>query len=323
MATKPFVIVPSIISIAVAYSQAGLIADGVFPRVPVLTEAFRYLKYNIADSFNAPDTRVGRKGKPNELEFGSTEVTDQVFDEALDFPVPNADIEAWQRASAAASGPTALVGMVDPLMNGAELVMQAVANRREFRAATLATTLANYAVPNRQTLAGVTQWSDYVNSDPIRAIMDAFDSMIMRPNIGWMGQRVATVLRQHPRICKAVFGNNTDAGIVPIRALADLLELEQIYVGNARVNTAKPGQAPVLNRCWGLDAGFCYRNMSANTRGGVTFGMTAEYGDKIGGTIEDADIGARGGQRVRTGESVKELITANDLGYLFKNAVAA
>ena len=37
----------------------------------------------------------------------------------------------------------------------------------------------------------------------------------------------------------------------------------------------------------------------------------------------DPNIGLRGGQRVRVGESVKELVTAPDLGFFFENAVAA
>jgi hypothetical protein len=320
MATKPFVIVPSLTAIAVAYLQAELIADMVLPRVPVDTESFRYIKYEAADAFSAPNTRVGRKSAPNQLEWGSTELTDSTNDEGLDTPVPNSDIEAWQRARAAGTG---LVSQVDPLSNATELVTQTVLNRREVRTASLVNNLSNYATANKVTLATTGQWSDYANSDPLPVIMDALDSMIMRPNIGWMGRRVATKLRMHPKVCKAVFGNNTDAGIVPLRALADQLELDEIYVGSAWVNTAAPGQPAVMSRVWGNDAGFMYRNMRASTRGGVTFGFTAQYGDRVAGTIEDSDIGLRGGQRVRMGESVKELLTANDLGYLFKNAVAA
>lgn len=319
MATKPFVIVPSLVAIAVAYRQASLIADWVLPRVPVDTELFRYIKYGLADAFQSPDTRVGRKGAPNQIDWGSSEVTDATNDEGLDTPVPNSDIEAWTRARAAGQG---MVSQVDPLANATELVTQAVQNRREARTAGLVFNLASYAVANRQTLSGVGQWSDYANSDPLPVIMDKFDTMVMRPNIGVMGRKTATKLRMHPKVCKAVFGNNTDAGIVPLRALADQLELDEIYVGDGWINTAKPGQPAVLTRAWGNHAAFLHRNMTANTRGGVTFGFTAQFGDKVAGVIEDPDIGLRGGQRVRSGESVKELITANDLGFYFENAVA-
>lgn len=319
MAKAPFVIVPALTAIAVAYRQGNLIADQVLPRVPVDTQDFRYIKYGLADSFQTPDTRVGRKSAPNQLEWGSTEVTDSVQDHGLDAPVPNQDTEAYQRAQAAGQG---MVSQIDPLANATQQVMQAVMNRRESRTAGLVFNLASYNANNRQTLSGTSQWSDFTNSDPLTAMMTAFDGMVMRPNIGVLGRQTATRLRMHPKICKAVFGNNTDAGIVPVRALADLLELDDIYVGDGYINTAAPGQAAVLARAWGKHAAFLYRNMTADTRGGVTFGFTAQWGDRIAGTIEDADIGLRGGVRVRSGESVKEVITANDLGYYFQNAVA-
>lgn len=68
MAAHPFVIVPSLAAIAVAYSQSGLIADQVLPRVPVSTEVFRYLNYGSADAFQAPDTTVGRKSAHNQID---------------------------------------------------------------------------------------------------------------------------------------------------------------------------------------------------------------------------------------------------------------
>lgn len=319
MAAHPFVIVPALTAIAVAYRQGNLIADQVLPRVPVDTETFRYTKYAVGDSFQMPETLVGRKSAPNQIDWSSTELSDSVQDHALDTPVPNADMEAWQRASAAGRG---FVSQANPQERATKLVMQAVQNRREYRAANLVFNAGSYGVGNKVTLAGGSQWSDYANSDPLVAIMGWLDSMIMRPNIGVLGRAVATKLRMHPKVCKAVYGNNTDAGIVPLRAIADLLELQDIYVGDAWVNTAAPGQPAAISRAWGKHAAFLVRNQEADVQGGVTFGLTAQYGDQVGGTISDPDVGMRGGERVRAGESVKELITANDLGYFAQNAVA-
>jgi len=50
--------------------------------------------------------------------------------------------------------------------------------------------------------------------------------------------------------------------------------------------------------------------------------MTAEYGSRFAGTIPEPKVGLRGAERVRVGESVKELVTAADCGYLFDAAVA-
>lgn len=319
MATAPFVIVPSLVAIAVGYKQGRLIADQVLPRVPVNTQVFRYLKYNVGDQFQMPDTLVGRKSAPNQIDWSSSEVTAAVVDQGLDTPVPYADMLAWEQAQAAGAG---YVSQASPEARATMLVTQAVQNRREFRAASLVFNAANYATANKVTLSGIGQWSDYANSDPLTAIQGYLDSMVMRPNIATLGRLTATKLRSHPKICKAVFGNNTDAGTVPLKALADQLELDDIFVGDAWVNTAAPGQAVSLARAWGKHASFMYRDMNADTQGGISFGMTAQWGPPVAGTILDSDVGLRGGQRIRSGESVMELLTANDLGFFVQNAVA-
>jgi len=313
----PFVIVPSLSAIAIAYTQGNLIADKVLPRVPVYTETFNHLKFSLADAFNAPDTRVGRKSAPNQITWGSDLVPASVEDHGLDSPVPNADIKAHEMAQQAGTG---YVAQADPLSRATKMVMQTVQNRREKRAADLVFNAASYGANNKVTMTD-NFWDDYADSDPLGQIDDILDGMVMRPNVLTVGRRVASKLQRHPKVCKAVFGNNTDAGKVPLAALAAEIGLEEILVGDAWINTAAPGQPAVLVRCWGNHAAFTVRNKEADTQFGVTFGYTAQFGDQIAGTIEDPDVGLRGGQRVRAGESVKELVTANDLGYFVQNAI--
>lgn len=313
MAKAPFVVTPQLCAVAVAYRNNKMIADDVLPRVPVSAQAFKYSKYPIGDFMTAIDTKVGRKSAPNQVEFSATEVTDSTVDQGLDDAVPQADID----------NAAAMPGMPDPLMRAAAGITELVVLQREVRAAALVFDSNQYGASNKVTLSGTGQWSDFANSDPLSVILTAFDSMVMRPNIAVLGRATWTKLMTHPKICKAIFGNNTDAGIVNRRALADLLELDEIFVGEGWINTAKKGQPASMSRVWGKHAAFLVRNQSADTAGGqVTFGFTAQWGSRVGGTIEDSDIGIRGGQRVRVGESVKELVTANDLGYMVVNAVA-
>lgn len=160
MASTPFVIVPSLAAVVVAYPQGRRISDQCFPRVDVNTQTFRYLKYALGDAFRTPDTLVGRKSAPNQLDWGSTEVSATVQDHGLDAPVPNADVLAHQMAQQAGSGN---VSQVDPLARATSLIWEAVLNRREKRSADLMFNAANYAAANKQTLSGVGQWSDYVD----------------------------------------------------------------------------------------------------------------------------------------------------------------
>lgn len=313
MAVAPFPVTPELTAVAIAYRNEKLIADAVLPRVPVGLQNFKYMTYPIGSFMTVPETKVGRKGQPNSVEFTGEEVDDSTQDHALDDEVPNADIQN------AANQP----GMPDPLMRAAEGTTELIALAREVRAANLVFAAANYGAANKVTLAGNDQWSAvHADSTPITDIMGGLDACVMRPNVMVIGRAAFTKLATHPTIVKAFHGSDGDTGIVPRAFLATLFELDEVLVGEGWVNTAKKGQAANMVRVWGKHCALIHRNKNADTQRGTTFGFTAQWGTRIAGSEYDGRIGMRGGQRVRVGESVKELITANDLGYFIENAVA-
>jgi hypothetical protein len=309
LATAPFPYSPEYTAIAIAYRNQELIADGVLPYLPVGSRLFRYLKYSLAEGFTLPDTDVGRKSQPNEIEFPATEVEASVRDYGLDDPVPQDDIDSAPPGH-------------DPLGVAVEGVMDLTLLGREKRVADLVFDDTQYAAANKVTLSGTSQWSDFTNSNPISDILTGLDASVIRPNVMVIGRAAWTKLIQHPKIVKATYGDATDAGVARRRDVAELFELEEILVGQAWVNTAKKGQAATIARVWGKHATLFYRNKTAGARRGTTFGFTARFGSRLAGSMPDSKIGLKGGQRVRAGESVKEVITANDLGYHIKNAVA-
>lgn len=308
MANAPFPIQPELTAIAIAYRNSRLIADEVLPRVPVGKQEFKYLKYDMAEGFTLPDTAVGRTSKVNEVEFSATESTSSTQDYGLEDPIPQADLD---------NAPV----NYDPLGRATEQLTNLILLDREKRAADLVFNAATYATANKATLAGTSQWSD-PTSDPIKAVMDALDGMVMRPNIMVLGRATFSTLIRHPKIVKAFLGNSGDAGVATREFLAQLFELEAVQVGEGFINTAKRGQAATMARVWGKHAALIYRDTLADANRGTTFGFTAQFMDRVAGAQEDGDIGLRGGTRVRVGESVKELVTANDLGFFFQDAVA-
>lgn len=323
MAQAPFVVQPQLTAITLAYRNARFIADDAMPRLPVSSKNFKWSQYTLADGFTIPDTRVGRKSKPNEIDWTASEQTSSVADYALDDAIPNDDIEMAASASRVAG-----VQAIDPRMRSTELLTDLVALDREKRVADLLFTLGTYPAANRATLSGTSQWSDKTNSDPITAMLNALDIPMYRPNILVLGQAVWTQLRQHPKVTAAVYpaGGNAIGGASPIgrAALAELLEVDEVIVGQGWYNSAKPGQAASMVRLWGKHAAFLYRApVMAAPETTMTFGFTAQYGTRIAGTVEnDPNIGMRGGERVRVGESVKEVVAASDVAYFFQNAVA-
>jgi len=322
MAQAPFVIQPQLTAIALAYQNQRFIADDVLPRVPVLSETFKWSQFAKGDAFTVPDTRVGRKGDVTEIDWSATEQTSTTLDYGLEDPIPYSDIMAAQSAQKVQG-----VYPIDPMARSTELLTELVGLDREIRAASLVFNASSYGTNNKATLSGSSQWSDFTNSDPVNAILTAADSMIVRPNRMVIGRAVYTKLRMHPKVIAAVFnqgGNAASGGVASLRAIADLLELDEIIVGEGFYNSAKKGQTPTLARVWGKHAALYYQApVISSTQGTVTFGFTAEWGQRIAGTIDnDPNIGLRGGTRVRVGESVKEIVAANDVGYFFQNAIA-
>lgn len=316
---RPFVVDPVLTAVAVGYRNEAqtLIADEVLPRVPVGAEKYKWTEYPLEEAFNLPDTRVGRRGRVQELEFSGTEKTDEVEDHGLETSIPNSDIDAARTAREQKRS------TYDPEGHSTMMLMDTILNVRESRVASIVQTLGNYAANRRITLAGNSQFSDYANSDPIGVIKTGLEStLVYRPNIMAMGQAAWSKLSSHPHIVNAVKGNLTNKGVVSKEAVADLFEVKKVLVGEGWVNTAKPGQAPNLARAWGKHISLLFVNPVARPEQGITWGMTAQYGTRISGRIIDPDIGLQGGVRIRTGERVKEHVVAKDVGYLIQNAVA-
>jgi hypothetical protein len=314
----PFPIQQELTAIALAYSNRSYIADLVLPRVPVGSREFKWLQFNRDELFTVPETMVGRKGAPNEVQLGGSDIPSFVKDYGIDSLVPNDDIK---------SAPPGY----DPIGRAVEGTAELVALDRERRTADLVFTANTYPPANRATLSGTSQWSDFVNSDPYTAINTARDGMLMAPNIGVIGKLAWSKLRVHPKITAALApsstGNtstsNAQGAPASLQAVADLLELDQILVGESWINTAKPGQTASLTRVWGKHMALLHINPIASIRGNaISFGFTAEYGNRVSGSIPEPKVGLRGAQRVRVGESVNEIIAASDVGYFFQNIIA-
>lgn len=308
-ATTPFPTNPDLTAIAIAYRNpdVALIADQVLPRTPT-SMRFKWLSYALAQGFTVPDTRVGRKSQPNQVDFGSEEKYDQVEDFGLDDYVPNEDIAGDNQG-------------IDPLGTAAGYLTNLIMLSREIRVASKVFNAATYNASLQATLSGSSQWSD-ATSDPVAAISDALDQPLMRPNIAVFGQQTWTKLRRNPKIVQAIKNTAQGSGQVSRQEFAEFFELQSVEVGQGQFNIAKKGQPVDMRRVWGKHAAFIYRDRASGPQAGVTFGFTAQFGDKVSGNISKPEIGLRGSELVRVGEQVKEIVCAPDVAYFFQNAVA-
>lgn len=318
MSTTAFPINTTLTAVAIAYRnpEGSLIADEVLPRIPT-GKKFKYTKYSAEQAYSVPDTKVGRRSEPTMVEFGGTEVNDECLDYGLDDLIPNDDIEAFEKMPKPTTGAPPSPEAVSTMM-----LTGLVELDREIRVANTVFSNAAYAAANRVALTGAAQWSDYTNSNPLQALLNALDIPLVRPNMAIFGRPTWTVLRQHPKLVQAVFKSQQSAGTISREQLAELLEVERVVVGGAFYNTAKKGQAPNYVRAWGKHASLIYSSTMAAQTAQPCFGFTAQNGTRIAGSMAEPKAGLRGSQRIRSGESVKEVISSADAGYFFQNAVA-
>jgi hypothetical protein len=318
MAIQAFPVNPTLSAVAIAFRnpESRLIADRVLPRVPVATKPFKWTRYGTAQGFTVPNTMVGSKSEPNMVDFGGTEVQDQCADYGLDDLLSNDEIGNFEQMDKPPSG-----GPIHPRDLSVMMLTSLIQLDREIRVANTVFGAANYG-SNTVALAGTSRWDDFVNSNPVNAILVAADSLLVRPNKLVLGRQVWTVLRQHPAMVQAVYKTAQNRGVVSLQMAAEALELEEILIGEAWVNTARRGQAATYNRAWGKSAALIYSSQTAAQIGQPSFGWTAQFGNYIAGSIPEPKKGLRGGELVRVGETVKEVIAASECGYLFQTAIA-
>jgi len=306
----PFEIVPELQAIALAYSNNKLVSDKVLPRVrPVTKQAFAWLEMSLEDGFYIPDTRASRRSAPNQVEFRATLKSAQTQDYFLEERLPWSDMEN------AAPG-------YDPRTHATEMIMYLLALDRERRVANVVFDAGSYADGKSVALSGPDQFSDYAGSDPVAMLKTAMDAMIMRPNKMVIGRPAWSVLQSHPEVLKAVYRGLGDSGNATADEVARVLELDEIIVGEAWMDSTKRGKTPKLSRLWGKHLALIYQEALANNDRGITFGYTVPWGEPMAGGWEDKNIGPRGGVVVRAGESVAEIIAAPLCGYLMQNVVA-
>lgn len=320
---RPFVVNTALTAIAIGYRNPAstYIADAAMPRHPVSLEKFGWTEYPIEEAFNVPDGRVGRTGRVPQLEFGGTQREASVEDFGFDVPIPNSDIDAAEKAKEMG------LGNFDPEGHAVAAATDTLLNIREVRVAAMVQSAANYSATRRIQLAQSTdRFGDYANSDPIGVIAKGMDStLVMRPTDAFMGRDVWSKISSHPRIVNAVKGNVSNQGRITPEQFVELFSgdgLKRLHIGDAYFNTAAPGQPAALSRAWTRSIALLNVNpMATPEMGGITWGLTGQYGTRIAGRIADEDIGLQGGVRVRTGERVKELVVAKDVGYLIQDAV--
>lgn len=309
MVTRPIPVHPELTAVAVKAPVPGMIADQVLPEFPVIAEAFKWNEYPTAQGVTVPDTKVGRTSATPRVSFGAEERDGSVEDHGLEDVVPITD----QTANSD----------IDPEALSAEMTSQLVTLAREVRTARLVFNPATY-LPAQITSYGAGEgWYDE-DSDVLGDFEAARDAMLVDPNTLTTGLDGLRALRRHPQLVKAVRPSSSSGeGRLSIEELKEVLDIETILVGKGYVNAARPGQAESIQRVWQGHASLTFTERVVKNSRSYTFGATARLGGKVALKEFDRNVGLRGGNVIRVGERVRELVIAKQAGWLFQNAAAA
>ena len=236
-------------NVSIGYSNAGYIADQIFPVVPVDKQSDKYLTYDKSHWFRN-EAKIRATGTKSER-GGWTYSSDTYFcdrfsygHEIYDEERANAD-NAFQLDSDAAEFATDKI-----------LMQREVAFASDFFKTSVWGT-------DKTGGSDFTRWSDYAGSTPLVDVsdwMDTIEASIGREaNRLVMGKQVWTKLKWHPDLIDTI--KYTQRAQMGLDLAATLLEVERILVGRAIYTTSPEGTAEAsvsYSRIWGKHALLIY-----------------------------------------------------------------
>ena len=226
-------------NLAMNYRPSGMIADMIFPMVPVQKQSDYYAVFTRADALRIERTERAPDTEANRITREASSETYFCDNYALQYPVTIED-----KANA---DPI----FVTELINGrVEFIVDKLGLDWENRIASLVTNTSNVG----SSAAVASGWTDVVNSDPqgdiLAAIDNIQDSTGLKPNSIVFGDAAWRNFRRHEKIRNLIFGTNNGGGYPNVAQVSALLEVPNIHVGGAYKNVGNEAQAESLIQIW-------------------------------------------------------------------------
>jgi hypothetical protein len=292
---------------AAGYSPAKYFADEVSPVIITTESAGRYKTRELYDTITPKaDDAVSAHGKANQVEYKVGEAPFACQDRALLDYVPVDQLRANEHASREA--------VTKHIMN--QLLL-----KREIRVASQHFNASNYG----SNTANGSDWTD-VGGSPLAdfdgAIAALADTSLEDSKlVAIMALETYQALRKHPDLR----GSGADSRLLTRQQVADLLEIDEIFVSRATVNSDAPNAARTVtkNRIWSpwscaisrVPAGSPTMEQGLHT-------CTFRYGELSSGTgvlvtnWDAPEMGGAGCEAIRCTISDDEKIVQSDAGFL-------
>lgn len=309
-------------NISVAYMQRAenMIADKVFPVVPVDKKSNKYFKYDKNDWFR---DEAQRRAPGTESAGGGYNLSTDTY---------SADVWAFHKDvddQTLANADTPL----NPLREAAEFVTSRLLLRREVQFISDFMTTGVWAtdvtgVSASPTSSQFVQWSNYTNSDPIEDIEEAKESILSttgyEANTLVLGYQAFRQLKNHPDVVDRY--KYTTSSVITEEMMARLFGVDRILVAKSVRATNDEGLTPAYGFNFGKSA--CLLHVAPNPglmtpSAGYIFAWTGVSGG-LGSTIGTSQFRMESlkAARIEAEVAFDNKVVANDLGYFFSSAVA-
>jgi hypothetical protein len=293
------------------YMPQGFIGDQVLPVVSVKQDSGKLAGYG-NNHLRIVNTVYGGRGKAPRFE-SITRSSDSYYieDHGLEGMVTAADYRNVEDPYDAEKDET--MGLVTVLKLGREK--------------SLADALGSTSnLTQNTTLSGTSQFSDYVNSDPLGKFKTAqeavYDGCGAAPDTAVMSWKVANTLSYHPGILEALGFTMNRAGTLKDAEIASAMKVQRLLVGQPKYNSANLGQSDSLADVWGKNIVFGVMPTSAQ-KFQVSLGyQVRRLGETPFQTSKWAHENPRGATGILVTDAYDDLLSNVLAAYLIKDAIA-
>lgn len=301
--SKLRVVDPVLTNLATGYSNEQFVGDLLMPFVLVDKEGGKIPLFG-KEHFKVYATERALRAKSNRINPEDIGTVDVALDEHdLEYPIDyREDAESAFPLQARATN----------------TVVEGIRLRHEVMVANMVQNPVSYAVGNKLTLSGASQFTDDT-SDPEGVVSDAKaavrSKIVKEPNTLVIGYSSWRVLKRHPQL-KAIL-SDTRPRLVQLADLREIFEIENIVIGRA----VKANDAGITTDIWGDNLVLAYVPRASGDRSPYepSFGYTLrKKGNPLVDTrTEDGKI-----ELIRNTDIFRPFLLGADAGYLISDTNA-
>lgn len=298
-------------NISIQYANEAYIGSEIMPSVQVAKDSGDYFIYDRRNRLAYPDDQMSSRSRANEISETRSLASYSCRPYGLMDFIP-ADTLQNQDAP------------LDEMVDLVQAVDEGEAFKREARIAAVVTNAANYSASNTKALTGTAKWNGSTGGTPVADLLTGRAAL-------WSGRGATKIvaatdiftwnaLCQHPAILDLFKYGGKQTGLATPEMIASYFRIDELYIAEARNDTANENQAIAAGRMW-PNFFWLGRVMKSPGLRNAAFGLTFRSGPVNTSEWFDQSIGTSGGYYARVTTKEDHKVVAADTAYLFTTPI--